>query len=381
MYLSKINLNNYKEKIALVRIDLNLEEKNVLKNLRLIKIIPTVNLLLENKIKIVFISHFARPNSFDKKYSLKKFQKILSKILKKDVVFLKDLNFLKNKAEILKNINNNKNIFLLENLRFYPDEEKNNLAFAKKLASLGDFYINEAFSVSHRKHASVYGIVKFLPSFLGLIPEEEIINLNKIINKFKKPFVLVLGGAKIKDKLSLIKYFLKKVDYILLGGGPANTFSYLKGYDVKVSLYEKDEQILKILKRYLTNKKIITPFDFKFYKNQILDIGSKTILTYQEIIKKANSIIFNGPMGYFEKKGFDLGTKSVWQALLKNQKAQIVVGGGETLNSYFLVKSDFKRVSKNIFFSTGGGAMLEYLSGKDLPGLKIVDKNYKKYYG
>lgn len=381
MYLRKINLNNFKNKIALVRIDLNIEEKNILKNLRLIKIIPTVNLLLKNKIKIVFLSHFGRPKTIDNKYSLAKFQKILSKLLKKEVVFLKNLKFSENKNEILKNIKNNKQIFLLENLRFYKEEEENDESFSKNLASLGDFYINEAFSVSHRKHASVYSIVKYLPSFLGLIPEEEIINLNKILNKFQKPFVFILGGAKTKDKMPLIKYFLKKVDYILLGGGVANTFLYLRGYKIGDSLYENDKETLNNLKRYLVYKKILTPIDFRFYREQILDIGPNTILRYQEIIKKAKSLIFNGPMGYFEKNGFQNGTRSIWQSLLMNKKAHIVVGGGETLSSYFLVRKDFKKVPSNIFFSTGGGAMLEYLSGKDLPGLKIIDKNYKKYYG
>ena len=258
-------------------------------------------------------------------------------------------------------------IFLLENLRFLPGEEKNDEKFAKQLASLGDLYINDAFAVSHRANASVEAITKFLPSYAGLLMEKEIENLNKAIKKPKKPFVIILGGAKISDKLGIIKNFKQKADKFLIGGGIANTFLVAEGLPIGNSIFE--EKMVPEAKKLLKLPKIILPVDYAIENKKILDIGPQTVENYASIIKKAKTIIWNGPMGYFENPKFAKASKAIAEAVIKS-KAFVVIGGGETTaiihNSKFIIHNS------KLFISTGGGAMLEYLAGKKLPGIEAL---------
>jgi phosphoglycerate kinase len=350
-YLSQLKLSQLKGKACLVRADLNAEEEKK-DNFRLQAILPTLKFLIKNKARIVILSHRGRQ---PKLLSLKPFVKILLQLLKKPVRFINLTT-----SDIA-------NISLLENLRFFPGEEKNDKKFAKKLASLGDIYINDAFAVSHRQNASVAAITKFLPSYAGLLLEKEIKNLDSVMKGFKKPLVIVLGGAKVSDKIGLINYFSKKADYFLIGGAMANTFFAAQDLPVGDSVFEKIT--VTMAKKLLKSSKIILPVDAKIENRKILDIGPETIKNYKKIIKKAKTIIWNGPMGYFENPKFASGTEEIARILLKNKKAKIIIGGGETTR---LLKPKTYNLKPNIFISTGGGAMLEYLAGKKLPGIEAL---------
>jgi len=220
-------------------------------------------------------------------------------------------------------------------------------------------------------------ITSYLPSYFGLLMEKEIKNFNKVAKDYRHPFTIIIGGAKISDKIGVVEKFWRKADYFLFGGGPANTFLAAKGIFVGESLVDKLQlSNLKSRKYFLDSPKIFLPIDVKIKDKKILDIGDQTVKTYSVIIKKSKTIIWNGPMGFFEKKGFEKGTLGIWKAILENKQAQIVVGGGETIASKAKIKSkninSFK-INSNpyLFLSTGGGAMLEYLSGKKLPGLAL----------
>ena len=256
-------------------------------------------------------------------------------------------------------------MFLLENLRFLKGEEKNSLRLARQLASLGDIYINDDFAVSHRKDASVAAIAKYLPSYAGLLLEKEIRNLSKVMKNPRKPLVIILGGAKVSDKISLIR---GKADYFLIGGAMANTFIAAQGIPVGDSLYDRNADLRGLI-RGLTQK-IFLPVDVVVYKRKILDIGPKTVDKYSKIIKQAKTIIWNGPMGYIEDERFANGSKAIAKAIIKS-KAHSVIGGGETIAS-LKIKNQKSKIKNNVFLSTGGGAMLEYLAGKKLPGIEAL---------
>ncbi|MFA5386399.1 MAG: phosphoglycerate kinase [Candidatus Paceibacterota bacterium] len=374
-YLSILKNKNLSKETCLLRVDLNIEDMNP-SNLRIQAILPTVKFLIDKGAKIIILSHRGRPNGKNKKLSLKPFMKILFKSLKKPISFI-ELNG-KDSAKV----KNSKpgSIFLLENLRFFNGEEKNDPIFAKKLADLGTFYINDAFAVSHRKNASIEAITKYLPSYAGFQLEKEIENLKSVMGKPKKPLILIMGGAKISDKLSLVNSFIKKSDYFLIGGGIANTFLAALGMPIGDSLYEKDMTLeaRKILKQ--APKKIFLPIDFAVDKKQILDIGTKTVKLYDKKIQSAKTIIWNGPMGKFEDKKFAKGTQEIAKAILRNKKAKIIIGGGETIASLQPKTKNYKPKT-NVFLSTGGGAMLEYLSGENLPGIEALQQNSLKIYG
>jgi len=348
---------------------------------------------------MVILSHRGRPKKASgvkhqaSSHSLKPFVKILSKLLKRPVRFV---NFARGTDDVpkLTPILKTSSVVLLENLRFYPAEEKNGKKFAKKLAGWGDFYVNDAFSVSHRKSASVSAITKFLPSYAGLSLENELKNLDKVMKKPKKPLIIILGGAKISDKIGVIKNFLKnvkgqksKVNCILTGGGVANTFFAAQKLPIGKSLCEK--KVIRAASNLLTSgaNKLLLPADTVVYQKKILDIGAKTIETYVGIIKKAGTVIWSGPMGYIENPKFANGSKAIAEAIIKS-RAFAVVGGGETASIFQAANSKFQiprlhrrfggqANSKHIFTSTGGGAMLEFLSGKKLPGIIALDKSKK----
>jgi len=415
-YLSSFKNKNLANKICLLRSDFNIEDTDLhgyengltrIPPLRISAILPTIQFLLKGGAKVVILSHRGRPEinlkspasakapagrqiSNLKNFSLKPFAKILSKLLKKPVRFIdfdKKTNFIK--AEEVRKIRAsiNGSIVMLENLRFFPEEEKNDKKFAKKLASLGDFYVNDAFSVSHRKDASVVAITKFLASYAGFCLENEIKNLSRVMHKQKKPLVIILGGAKIPDKIEALKNFMKKADKILIGGDYEKEIPFLSKFEKSRSRAPKENKFPTGQASSLRGK-VILPVDYIREKGKIWDIGPKTSFLYSEIIKNAKTIIWNGPMGYIENPKFSKGTEAIIEAIIKS-RALAIIGGGETIASLNISAesgsasggknqirpfgdSSKTKIKNNVFLSTGGGAMLEYLAGKKLPGIAAL---------
>lgn len=375
-YLSRTHPGFFKNKRVLLRADFNIENPKDPNGLfRLEATIPTIKKLLRGGAKkIIILSHRGRPSSSEADLSLRPLAPLLAKRLNSEVDFALAENINKIK-KIIKS--SRAKIILLENLRFFAGEESNDPKFARAIASLGDIYINDAFAVSHRKNASIVAITRFLPSYVGLLLEKEMASLNRVRKVEKRPFVLIVAGAKTADKIGVLKYFAKKADYILLGGGPANTFLRAAGVPVDSSLY--DPRLTSFAGKLLRNRNIILPVDSLGEKNRILDIGPATERLFSKIISKSKLILWNGPMGQFEIKRFSSGTGSIWRAILKNHKACVVVGGGETVASAKLITNNLKLLTskrKNIFVSTGGGAMLDYLAGNKLSGIEVL--NHKK---
>jgi len=357
--LLKFNQDKIKNKNVLVRVDFNVDlvKGKILDSYRILSVKETLTFLKPAK-RVVLISHFGDPEpSQESKYSLKKILPLIEKLLKVKIGFLKDFN-----SEPKEKIN------LFENLRLFKGEKNCDLGFAKKLASLGKVFVYEAFSVSHRKHASVYLLPKILPTYYGFNFEKEINLLNKVLKDLKN-CALILGGAKISTKLPLIKKFLKKSKLIILGGGLANTFLKAKNFEIGSSLIEKE--ILKEIKN-IYSPKILIPFDFYvlnkkkvFHRflgeikkeDKIYDIGEESLKIFFEELKRAKNIIFNGPLGFAEDKRFEKGTLKLLKFLIQLKNKFILVGGGDTLA--FLEK---KKLLKKFNVSTGGGAMLYYLA-------------------
>ncbi|MDD2677995.1 MAG: phosphoglycerate kinase [Candidatus Pacebacteria bacterium] len=376
------------QKSVLVRVDFNVpvdEKGEISEDFKIRKTLPLIQYLKEKKIKrLILISHFGQPKSSrqKKKFSLKPIAGILGKILKEKIYFFPEPIGDKLEKKIKKLEKGE--ICLLENIRYYKGEEKNDSGFAKKISQLGDLYINEAFSVSHRKSASLVALTRYLPSYPGFLFEEEIKNLNRLLKNPKAPLVVILGGAKVKDKLPLLKKFLLISDYVLVGGVIANTILKAWDFEIGKSVYEKES--VSLAKKIGSQKaELILPGDFKVLKGKIVktkelgnlgrqdiifDIGENTINYYEKIILKAKTIFWNGPMGKIENKNFSQGTERIIKAILKNKKAFTVIGGGETLVSF---KGRFLE-SSHLFFSTGGGAALSYLAGKSLPGISALNK-------
>jgi len=373
------NLNNRR---VLVRVGFDCPIKNgrVVDDSRIQQALLTVEYLTKHKAKVILITHLGRPNGKRiKKYILEP----LAKYLKKEI---KNFKFIKTpiSPKLKEQIEQMKpgEVVLLENIRFYDREEKNCLRFAKKLADLADIYVNEAFSNSHRLHASMNAITKYLPSYAGFALETEIKYLSQFLLKPKHPLIVIIGGKKITTKIKTIKNLLKSADQVLIGGAVASNFFKAGGYKIGKSFFEP--KIIKTVQGLLKNKKIVLPFDVKVKIKkanlnlnigdlndlpndfEILDIGLETIKMFEKYIKSAKMIIWNGPMGYFEEKAFFQGTRSITKAVLKN-KGQVVIGGGDTL----VILKNLK-INKNIFKCTGGGTMLEFLSGKELPGIKSL---------
>ena len=341
-----------KNKKVLLRTDFNVPIKNgkILDDSRIKESLPTIYFLLKNNNQIFIVTHLGRPklNQKSKQGETLQIYKNQKLILKPLAIKLARLLKFKIKNSKLKvKINNfdayklSNNLYLLENIRFYTGEEENNKKFAKHLASLADIFVNDAFSVCHRVHASIVGITKLLPSYAGLGLEKEVNALDKILKNPLRPLVCIIGGAKVETKLPLIKNFLRLADFVLVGG--------------KIGFQ-------KIPYR---NKKLILPVDGFNTK----DIGLKTIDLFIGIIQKAKTIFWNGPMGMFEQKKFEKGTKEIAQAIA-NSSAFSVAGGGETI----LALKKYRVVNKISYISTGGGATLEYLAGKELPGIKVLMK-------
>ncbi len=386
-------LNFVVNKVVILRLDLNLPSYDGLFTdlTRLEKVIPTIEDLLKNNAKLVIISHLGRPRGkVSEKYSLKPIVAKLEQKIKIPVAFSEN-DILKTKPEkILKKLEDEK-ILMLENIRFYPEEEKNDDEFSKRLSKFGDIFINECFSVSHRNHSSIVGIPKFLPSFPGKLLEFEVNFIKSIIsNKDIKNNVAVLGGAKISTKINIVKYLAKNFKKVLVGGAMANTFLAAKKQNVGESFYEPS--MINVAQKILVDfdEKIVLPEDVivikspdeesfevksvdNIFKNEkIMDIGPKTRMNFAQIITSSEGLIWNGPLGLFEKIPFDAGTKYVASAVQSNKNKNFfsVAGGGDTI-SMLKQANCFDGFS---FLSTGGGAFLEFIQGNSLPGLLVLNE-------
>ena len=383
-----------KGKKVLVRCDFNVpmdEEKNITDTTRIIAAIPTIKYLLENDCAIILCSHLGRPKGeFKPEFSLKPVAKELSKILGKEVIMAEDVigEDAKTKAANLKS----GELMLLENVRFHKEETDNDEGFAKELASMAEVYVNDAFGAAHRAHASTAGVAKFLPAVSGFLIEKELECLGDAINNPERPFVAILGGAKVSDKIGVIDSLLEKVDTLLIGGGMAYTFFKAQGYEVGNSICELDK--LDLAKEAMAKAKakgvnLVLPVDTKVGKEykpdtesktvawteipadwEGFDIGEKTIEIFTEEIKKAKTVIWNGPLGLFEFPQFSVGTNAIAR-LLATIDAKTIIGGGDSAAA--VKKAGLE--DKMTHISTGGGASLEFLEGKKLPGIEcLLDK-------
>ena len=375
-------------KIVLLRVDLNVPiQNNKITDLtRIKKVLPTIYKLMEHNAKIILISHFGRPKgNWSDLYSLDPVAKELELLLKRKIFFNNkniktiDRNYFEEKF-------NNHDLIMLENIRFYSEEEKKNEKFIKKLSSFADLFINECFSSSHRDHASISGIPKFLPSFPGMLLEMEIQNLkNLFLESNNQDSVAIIGGAKISTKLKLIEYYAQKYSKVIIGGAMANTILKSQDHEIGYSLFEKTMlgYVTEIFKKYkkkilvpsdviVTNKKIEKKPVVKLVnevskKDMIVDIGPQTRMFFFNEIIKTKILLWNGPLGMFETKPFDEGTNYVLKAIKANKNKNFfsVAGGGDTI-SILNQTNCFEDFS---FVSTGGGAFLEFIQGANMPGL------------
>ncbi len=390
---SILNEKNLINKFILLRLDLNvpLDQGKISDTTRIDKIIPTLNYLISQKTKIIILSHIGRPkgkivNELSLKPITEDLQKKLNvnvKLIKKNIFKIKSKDFFNDFDE---------QILILENIRFYAEEEKNDLNFANHIASLGDIYVNDAFSCSHREHASIHQISKFLPSYSGLQLDLEVNALNKITSEITKPITCIIGGSKISTKINVIKNLIPRLNNIIIVGGMANNFIEYFGNNIGNSIKENNckktvEEIISFSKE--KNCNLIYPEDVLVSKNlngsaqnkeldqinsneMILDIGPKTINKIKNIIDKSKTILWNGPAGYFENPDFANGSIEIAKKIVEKNKASkifSVVGGGDTVA--FL--NNLKVVNNFNFVSTAGGAFLEYLEGKKLPGITALD--------
>ncbi len=360
-FLSSIKKKSLEKETVLLRVDFNVEKFE--NSLRFETAIPTIEWLLAHNAKIVLLSHRGRPNGIEKNLSLASLIPFLSKRLSRQINFIDNFNFEDAKAFI--KATESGALFMLENLRFNAEEEANDYQFAKKLTSLGTMFVNDAIAVSHRKNASIVAITKYLPSYAGLLFEKEFKALNNLIKKPARPLVLIIGGAKTSDKTPIIKKFIKKADLFLLGGGVGNTALLSIGIDIKNSI--SDPTQINFLRKIIKTKKIAPILDWAMEDDRILDIGAKTIESYKEYIMQAATIIWNGPLGLFENPKFANASIEIAKAISES-KAFSIVGGGETTQ---LIMS-LGLQNKISFLSTAGGAMLEFLAGKKLPGITAL---------
>lgn len=386
-------IKKLKGKKVLLRVDFNVptdKKGKITDSARIEEAIPTIQYLKKQKAKIIIISHFGRPDGkIIKELRMDNIAKKLAKLLKSPVKKLDEI-LGKSTESVIEKMKDGQ-IVMLENIRFDSGEEKCDKEFTKKLAALGEIFVNDAFGTAHRRHSSTAGLADYLPAYAGFLMEKEIKGLSKVLNeKPKRPLTMIFGGAKIDTKIGIIKQFLKKADYFLIGGGLANTFLHAAGYNVGNSLYEKDKVDLareimlsseKNKERFILphdvvvadeiseNAKILNlPIQDVIGSMRILDIGRWSIERFNEIISKSKTIIWNGPVGLSEYKKFSNGTRQIAKNIAKS-KGYSVIGGGDTaeaIKRMGLDESDFSLVS------TGGGACLEFLSGEKLPGIECL---------
>jgi phosphoglycerate kinase len=384
---------NLNEKIILLRLDLNVPIKNgvITDQTRIDKVLPIINFLIEKKTKILILSHVGRPKGKEnKELSLKPICENLEKKINKKIRLIKENIFNLKKEDLFKN--KTEQVVFLENIRFYKEEEENDENFSKHIAKFADIFVNDAFSCSHRAHASVSKVTQFLPSFAGLQLETEINALKKVTSEIKKPVTCIIGGSKISTKIGIIKNLIPKFDNIIIVGGMANNILNYMGNPIGKSIRENNcekiiDDIFKTAKIHTCS--IIYPEDVIVGKNiedkgktkelnkvlnddLILDIGPKTINKIKDIIEISKTVLWNGPAGYFENPNFAKGSYEIAKKIVtknKNNLIYSVAGGGDTIAVLNQVDA-----TKNFnFISTAGGAFLEFLEGKELPGIKALN--------
>ena len=384
---------NLNEKRVLLRLDLNvpLKNKTITDQTRIDKILPVINFLIKKRSKILVISHVGRPKGkINKDLSLKPICENLEKKINQKIRLIEDDILELKRDDLFKN--SNEQIVFLENIRFYEEEEKNDVNFSKHLSKLADIFVNDAFSCSHRAHASVSRITEFLPSFAGLQLETEINALKKVTTDIKKPIACIIGGSKISTKIGIIKNLIPKFNNIIVVGGMANNILNYLGNPIGKSIKEDNcepiiEDIFKTAKKY--SCEIIYPEDVVVGKSMedkakikelndvskddfILDIGPKTTNKIKNIIEKSETVLWNGPAGYFENPNFALGSYEIAKKIVEKNKNNLIysiAGGGDTI----AVLNQVNVINNFDFVSTAGGAFLEYLEGKELPGIKALN--------
>lgn len=383
IYIDEVEI---KDKTVLLRVDFNVSlnpDYTISNSARIKQSLQTINYLLNNNNRLIIISHLGRPKGIDKKFSLKIVVNKLKEYLPNvSISFARNIEEVKEKKE---------KIIVLENIRFFPKEKDYSTIFAKQLASLADIYVNDAFAVCHRSDTSVIGPPRFLPSYGGLLLKKELNIISQVIDKPKKPIVAIIGGAKVSTKIGLINKLVKIVDYLIIGGGLANAFVNAQGFDVGTSLceYEVVQQARKLLSLPKKNRALIVlPVDAVVAiskdaresevvkvesipsNKSIFDIGPETKAQIGGIIAKAKTIIWNGPVGYFENPAFKRGTDFIYYSITHNSNAVSIVGGGDTLAA--ISKKEY--LDKITHISTGGGAMLEFIEKGTLPGIEALKK-------
>jgi phosphoglycerate kinase len=378
-------------KRVLVRVDFNVPlDKNgqVADDTRIVEALPTINYLIGQKAKVILVSHLGRPKGkVDEKYKMDPIAKKLSKLLGRIVIKVDECVGVLPQEAI--DLMQGGDVIMLENVRFHQEEEKNDEKFSRQLADLADIYVNDAFGTAHRAHASTVGVTEFLPSVAGFLMENEIDILGRLLAHPERPFAAILGGAKVSDKMAVISNLLDIVDTMIIGGGMSNTFLQAQGYNVGKSLLEMDKvELAKSLLVEAKNKgvKLLLPVDVVVAPgaapdaqqktvpvSQIpaewmaLDIGPETVAQFTEALKTANTIVWNGPMGVFEMAPFAKGTEAIMHALA-GSKGTTIVGGGDSAAA--VKKAGV--ADKITHISTGGGATLEFLEGKVLPGVAVL---------
>jgi len=380
-YIDEVEI---KDKIILLRVDFNVSlnpDHSIANDARITQALPTINYLLKNNNRLILVSHLGRPKGVDENLSLKVVVERLKEYLKGISISLaKTLEEAKEKKE---------RIVILENIRFFPEEKNYSTLFAQKLSSLAEVYVNDAFGVCHRADTSVVGPPQFLPAYGGLLLKKEITMIDKVLKNPQKPVVAIIGGAKVSTKINLLEKLTKLVDYLVIGGGLANTFLCAQNYQIGNSFCEYEAT--QIARRFLAkqiNKKpyIILPKDAVVAKDKeskekivvkineipkdycIFDLGPQTLAEIGHILAEAKTIIWNGPVGYFESPNFRDGTDFIYYSITQNQNAVSVVGGGDTLTA--ISKKEY--LEKITHISTGGGAMLEYIEKGTLPGIEAL---------
>lgn len=394
--MNNLRNTNVKGKKVLVRADFNApltEKGEVNDDFRIKKAIPTLEYLRANGAKIIIITHLGRPQGKDLQYSIRPIARRLFELIGGRVKFVNDTVGKNVEAEISQMEEGD--IVVLENLRFYKEEKENSEEFSHQLAQLGDIFVQDGFGVCHRAHASIVGVTKLLPSYPGLLLEEEIRVLSNALISPDRPLVSIIGGAKVSTKTRVIERLLDKSDYLLLGGKIANSLLVAKGQCIKDLLSEDEENLMEVVKGIdLTSPKLHLPIDgimalHDFNEEYsrigavgtvrreegIFDIGPETVEKYRAILSEAKTIIWNGPLGLFEQKPFDEGTIAIAKMIGEiNSQVFSIVGGGETVEAI----QQLGIMDQFDFVSTGGGAMLDFMAGKDLPGIMALEENSNK---